>query len=127
MCNLFHSSKLSISILFLTAAISQISSQSILADIEGDTKIRGNVDIHNPLDSTSIFIGWLSGNMIDPSVAFGNSFLGVESGMSNDTGSVNSFFGYRAGKSNTTGKSNSFFGAHAGMSNDKGQNNLTCK
>ena len=52
-----------------------------------------------------------------------NTFVGVNSGVDNSTGTSNSFFGRQAGFQNTTGSDNSFFGSLAGNGNVGGSFN----
>ena len=52
-----------------------------------------------------------------------NTFVGVQTGTANTTGTRNAFFGSFAGTSNTTGNDNSFFGREAGNRNTTGNNN----
>ena len=124
-------------ILFLTFMTFSIQAQE--ADVEGDVKIRGNIDIHHPNDSFTVLIGRNAGvNLIVPSGrnntfvgsnagrmttdGTGNSFFGRRAGYNNTEGSGNTFFGMDAGYSNTTSEDNSFFGRNAGMANT-GQDN----
>ena len=112
--------------------------QDIHLDVEGDVKVRGNIDIHHPEDSSSVFLGVKAGINNDynhsafprestfvgsesgtsNTVGFYNSFFGYQSGTSNVDGSENSFFGYESGKSNVNGEYNSFFGYESGKSNN---------
>jgi hypothetical protein len=52
-----------------------------------------------------------------------NAFFGSFAGTSNTAGSDNSFFGRESGNRNTTGSDNSFFGLAAGYSNTSGTRN----
>ncbi|NND31098.1 MAG: hypothetical protein HKN76_00815 [Saprospiraceae bacterium] len=100
-----------------------LSAQIPHLDVEGHVKIRGNVDIHHPEDSTSLFIGFRSGVQSDLTESRLNTFIGFESGQSNTTGAGNSFFGSSSGADNTTGEYNSFFGEAAGQRNTTGRKN----
>jgi hypothetical protein len=52
-----------------------------------------------------------------------NTFIGSAAGQVNTTGTDNSFFGRASGIVNTTGTNNSFFGRSSGLSNLTGSNN----
>lgn len=91
-------------------------------DVEGHVKIRGDIDIHHPEDSTTVLIGYHAGQMISSGRLF-NTFMGSLAGEKNTTGRENSFFGAYAGQKNSTGDSNSFFGQSAGSSNTTGDRN----
>ncbi len=52
-----------------------------------------------------------------------NSFVGRSTGLNNTIGSRNAFFGAFSGFGNTEGSDNSFFGVSAGSSNTAGSNN----
>ena len=103
-------------ILSTTSLIGQVNH----LDVEGHTRIRGNLDIANMSDSTSIYIGRNSALTIGGGR---NTFLGVNSGSINSSGADNSFFGYRSGVHNFSGAENSFFGAHAVEKNLLGEGN----
>jgi hypothetical protein len=92
-------------------------------DVEGHTKIRGNIDINHPDDTTSVFIGRKAGINTIFTTRKNNTFVGSNAGYSNTSGGDNSFFGVRAGRDNIDGGQNSFFGFHAGINNQSGDNN----
>lgn len=102
-----------LALLCLISIPCQMKAQDPHLDVEGDVKIRGNIDINHPEDTTSVYIGRNTGTSINMD-AHSNTFLGSNSGQSTSDGTGNSFFGYRAGMSNETGISNSFFGRDAG-------------
>ena len=128
---------------FLLSIGSTTNAQSFRAEVEGRLRVEGNIDINHPIDTTSVYIGRSSGNMVqlfegdsplqntfvgayagvENEDGYSNSFLGFESGMLNTTGTNNAFFGTESGKSNTTGFSNAFFGDGAGESNINGFRN----
>ena len=100
-------------------------------------EIEGRLSIYLPQDTTSVHIGKNAGESQDltspryntflgmqagknNSTGSSNSFFGANAGFSNETASWNSFFGYYSGQANTTGSSNSFFGFWAGFENDTG-------
>ncbi len=93
-----------------------------LVDIEGNTKIRGNVDLAHTDDTTTIHIGLNAGIITDFSSNRHNTFVGSFAGYNNTTGNLNSFFGQKAGEQDTSGSANSFFGQNAGRRN-QGDNN----
>ena len=92
--------------------------QNTNLDVEGHVKVRGNIDIHNPNDTTSLFIGRAAGENMDFSSPRNNVFLGVEAGELNTIGQQNTFIGRRAGNANTTGGSNTFIGNFAGLNSN---------
>ena len=53
----------------------------------------------------------------------GNTFVGVNAGAANTTGTQNTFSGMSAGLNNTTGNQNTFIGLAAGQNNTSGGNN----
>lgn len=77
------------------------------ADIEGDTKIIGKIDIITADGDSSVFIG-------------------ANAGINDDgTYNENIFIGTNAGRSNTTGFSNTFVGRDAGVSNTRSRKGVT--
>ena len=109
-----------------------LSNEQILAqlagpphlDVEGHVKIRGNIDIHNVLDSTTILIGAGAGDSLSFGELFDffNTFVGVNAGKSNKN-EFNSIFGALAGES-SNGLSNSFFGAGSGQESSGNANSF---
>ncbi len=93
-------------------------------DVEGHTKIRGNIDIHNALDSTSILIGAGAGDSLgfEETFDYFNTYVGVHAGQSN-TNEFNSIFGALAGES-SNGLSNSFFGTASGQESSGNANSF---
>ena len=108
-----------------------VFAQQPIADIEGTLKIRGDIDIQNANDSTSLYIGRRllpDTGTIDierfntkvgvrtGEIGIGryNTFVGYESGM-NTTSVSNTFIGYQAGMSNENAFSNTFVGYQAGL------------
>jgi len=114
---------LSISLVILTVSFAQIRLSAQHLDVEGDVKIRGNIDINHPEDTTSVFIGRNAGLNMDFSSTGSNTFMGSNAGAFNTTGFSNSFFGQAAGLANTTGLHNSFFGMSSGKDNVSGSSN----
>lgn len=97
--------------------------QSYHLDIQGHTKVRGNLDIANMQDTSSFFIGRGAGESVDLSFERSNTIVGIDAGNLLITGLNNSFFGKDAGKGNASGSYNSFFGKGAGsMSGHWGYN-----
>ncbi len=101
----------------------QIFAQSFHLDVEGHSKIRGNLDLGHMDDTTTLHIGSNAGSNTNFSTYRRNTFVGSSSGMSNHTGIHNSFLGYGAGYDNVAGHYNSFFGAGAGGNNTIGNFN----
>ncbi len=110
-------------IFFVLSNYNSISQQNHL-DVEGHTKIRGNIDINHAFDTTSVYIGRNAGvNNIAFLGADLNTFVGSNSGNKNLQGLNNSFFGATAGYFNLSGSRNSFFGSYAGYGNTMGSQN----
>lgn len=110
-------------LLVLCLLMSCVGYTQVLADIEGDVKIRGNIDINHYDDTTAVYIGRNAGISHDPIFPANNTFVGSNAGRSNTSGRSNSFFGELAGRDNTTGSFNSFFGRGAGAFNSSGHSN----
>lgn len=108
--------------------------------VDGNSQIRGRLDLARFEDLTTVhigvnagllstfassrnntFTGYLSGFVT--SSGDKNSFYGSESGLSNTLGSLNAFFGHRAGNGNKTGDANTYFGSFSGSSNMSGDLN----
>lgn len=87
------------------------------------TQIEGYLEVYNPIDTTSIYIGKGSGKLTDHTNPNKNAFVGHRAGAANIFGIYNAFFGASAGQSNTEGGYNAFFGASAGQSNTEGDYN----
>lgn len=100
-----------------------LNGQSNQLDVQGHAKIRGNLDIANMSDSTSIYLGKSAGLGADVNAPRSNTAVGVNAGNALIDGTRNSFFGQDAGASNTFGERNSFFGEDAGSSNSTGDRN----
>ncbi len=112
-------------IFFLTILLSlfqamELYSQTPHLDVQGHSKIRGNLDIVNMEDTSSIYIGKNAGVNANNTLNQWNTFIGSNAGMNTMTSEDNSFFGFDAGVSNTTGNDNSFFGRYAGVNNTSG-------
>jgi hypothetical protein len=59
-------------------------------DVEGHSKIRGNLDINHMDDTTSIFIGRKAGVNTNFAYEKSNTFVGVLAGFTNTNGASNS-------------------------------------
>lgn len=89
-------------------------------DVEGHSKIRGNLDINHMDDTTTVYIGRNAGINTDFSYQRSNTFVGSNAGYSNTNGGSNCFFGLNAGLHNTSGYYNNYVGQNAGISNTEG-------
>lgn len=89
------------------------------ADIEGDTKITGRLDILTPT-KTNVFIG-LNAGVSNEGIR--NTLLGSHAGNLNQNGSHNSFFGFEVGR-NSSGSFNSLFGYEAGYYTEGSRNSM---
>lgn len=71
--------------------------QNTHLDVEGDVKIRGNIDItaKGPY-STSMYIGRLAGDSVSMDTKYFNTIVGIMSGKLMKTGIYNTLFGYKA-------------------------------
>tara|TARA_Y100000385_G_C13104558_1_gene646707 strand:+ start:3191 stop:5725 length:2535 start_codon:yes stop_codon:yes gene_type:complete len=121
-----------------SSIMSPLFGQTPLLDVDGTAKIDGLLQLGHHDDSTSLFIGYLSGyssHMGHDNTFVGfksgemnssgmqNSIYGSFSGQDNTSGFQNSFFGYKSGNRNTIGDRNSFFGSQAGNRNTSGRLN----
>ena len=92
-------------------------------DVEGDAKIRGNLDLSS-IDGSSLFIGSNAGKNDDGDNS--NTFLGITAGRNNISGFSNTFVGKSAGSLNINGFENTFVGNAAGLQNTSGGFRLKC-
>lgn len=107
----------------LWIASNQVSAQVNQLDVQGHSKIRGNLNIAHMEDSTSMYIGRNSGFSMDHSQYNYNTYLGLNSGYGDTDGIYNSFFGASSGINNSIGQSNCFFGWESGVTNTTGSAN----
>ena len=130
---------LSCILLFLIWNQSFILAQEPLIDVEGDSRMRGVLDINYSDDTSSVYIGrnayssllnssngkntFVGSNVGSKNQSVENSFFGFKAGEDNEIGNDNSFFGASAGKNNVSGYSNSFFGEAVGALNTEGYKN----
>lgn len=107
--------------------------QSILADIEGDLKVKGKIELNGKFDTTLVMVGYQAGQTLsefepvpggssDPNVF--STFVGSFAGESTFLGINNSFFGYGAGIESSSGSDNSFFGVGSGAVTLASQNSF---
>jgi len=114
--------------------VSSVIGQIPIADIVGTVRIRGDIDIHHPSDSSTVFIGHGAGagfsNLAqsrggdDEQVYLYNTYVGSQSGELSTFGRYNSLFGYSAGRYCEFGSRNSFFGTIAGEYSDASDNSF---
>ncbi len=102
------------------------------ADVEGDMRIRGHVDLHADDDTTYLSIGYKSGKQAGPWSTFvgvrsgtnnirsGCTYIGYEAGFSNVDGLTGTFIGHQAGRDNVSGDRNCLMGYQAAFSNISG-------
>ena len=107
-------------VLLFSFITSSIFAQQDHLEVEGDVKIRGDIDIHNEEDTTSLYIGEHAGENVIAFIPLANTYVGVSAGR-NNLSSTNAFFGYSAGSNSTNGQ-NSFFGGNAGINSKRGAN-----
>lgn len=121
----FETKLLRITACFLMMCFSSLGfTQDIKLEVEGLTKMRGNVDINSSEDSTSIYMGRLTGNSaFDPNVRKYNVIVGINAGSEMTDGSDNALFGFQAGKLLTTGYGNAVFGSESGENLNIGYEN----
>ena len=93
----------------------------LLLDVEGDTKIRGKLNLEAGTGTANIFIGQSAGGSNIDGVF--NTFLGAAAGESNTNGQANTFMGFNAGAANTSGSVNTFLGVNSGYKNEAGSDN----
>ncbi len=112
--------KIIVSLIMMIFSFNTVHSQSNHLDVEGNVKIRGNIDIHQINDNTSLFIGTLAGLNYDSIANGNNTFIGSRSGQLNVSATDNTFIGYKAGRNTTEGGDNTFVGSLSGAFNDSG-------
>jgi len=118
-----------------TTAISATSASGILAATTGNLSITPTTDFNGTVIISTRLIGTSSATTtfassdgiarmeIRASKLVGNTFIGLNAGQKNTTGTYNSFLGYQAGYSNTTGSYNYLLGSQAGLNNTVGNYN----
>ncbi len=109
-------------ILISTCMLYSVWSQTYHLDVQGHSKIRGNLDIAHMVDSTSIYIGPGINNNTIQNLLY-NTFLGKSAGANNSDGYNNTLVGAYSGFENTSGRLNSFYGYNSGYRNDDGYAN----
>ncbi len=115
-----HQIKSVITVLLVMLQVGALQAQKL--DVEGDSKVRGRLDISNLVDATSINIGINAGLVTDAGMKY-NSYVGAYAGSNNITGQNNAFFGSFSGLLNTQGRDNSFYGMFSGLSTLRGSTN----
>ena len=100
-------------------------------DVEGHSKIRGQLNLGHMYDSSCVYIGYRSG-LLDPvpnppfdTIGFGNTFVGARSGEHGKVGDIlyNTALGFATLWSNLTGNDNTACGTYALLSNESGSSN----
>ena len=106
--------KLAICILSVLTHITDVNAQLPLAEVDGNIKVTGTIDMQMTADNESVIIGRSAGinNFTTDGVC--NVFLGVNSGKTNFNGYDNTFVGHEAGERNVAGYQNVFIGRQAG-------------
>ncbi|MCB0667331.1 MAG: tail fiber domain-containing protein [Saprospiraceae bacterium] len=97
-------------------------------DVEGDSKIRGRLDLAHDFDPSSVYIGIDAGinttNIVGPDTFFTyNTLIGSDAGSLNTTGFMNTAVGSQSLSLNTTGDRNTATGKGALYFNKTGQQN----
>ena len=87
------------------------------------SQVEGYLEVYLNSDTTSLYLGRGTGQLIDTTIRKWNTFIGQSAGQTVMLGSLNSFLGSEAGYSNSIGNENSFFGQIAGFKNRTGHNN----
>ncbi len=106
-------------------------SPSCALDVDGDIRTTGVLKMVGGMSGGTVLeidtTGWNTFLGIDAgsnnTTGSDNTFLGTAAGYTNSTGASNTFIGHLAGNMNTGGSSNTFLGYHAGRSNTTGQEN----
>lgn len=91
-------------------------------DVQGDAKVRGQLDIESDEGTNNIFIG--NAVSVFNSTGENNTMVGVAAGTLLGTGDRNTFMGYQAGGFNQSGDQNCFIGANTGLNNVSGYQNV---
>lgn len=97
-------------------------------DVEGNSKIRGRLDLAHDFDPSSVYIGIDAGinttNIVGPDTFFAyNTLIGSDAGSLNTTGFMNTAIGSQALNLNTTGDRNTATGKGALYFNETGHQN----
>lgn len=104
-----------------------LKAQLYQADIEGDLKVKGTLDVSMGKDPTSTFIGLHAGIRSNSFSYNYNTTLGYSSGNRSGNGSLfgryNTLIGYKSGVEMNTGYYNTFLGTNSGMMNESGSRN----
>jgi hypothetical protein len=108
-----------------TAAIQNSTTQQTASNfnISGNGTAGGTLTA-NTVSATSQFNLGANRLLSIGDASLNNTFLGVQAGEANPTGTGNSLVGKGAGKDNSSGSFNSFFGQDAGQKNVVGSNNV---
>ena len=91
-------------------------------EIEGSTLIRGNLDLSQMFDASTVCIGIGAGQEPASLTSKSNTLVGYCAGSALTSGSNNTFFGRSSGFTTSTGERNAFFGTHAGFLNQANYN-----
>lgn len=105
----------------VTVVLPEIQAQTFVLDVYGAARIRGRVDVAS--DTTSLFIGKNAG-IIDDGTYNHNTYVGVNAGKTNLSGSYNTASGYRAMYINSAGSGNTAYGHEALFSNVSASENV---
>ena len=110
-------------------------SQLTIAEIEGDLKLRGAINVHHSIDSTVMLIGYKAGaelnreifDLLDSDDFYfprATTLAGVSAGEFSN-GVFNAFFGFQAGQNmNNISYGNEIIGFQAGKNITSGDYNL---
>lgn len=120
-----------ISLILLSLAIStSLLSQTPNAEIQGHTRVAGNLRIGHEKDSTTIYMGVNAGIKISSEVEHRNTFLGYKTGditvlpsRGSSLGKDNTLFGALAGDKLSWGSGNTLIGTEAGSNLSTGSYN----
>ena len=114
--------KIITSLIIISISFAFLQAQEIV-EIEGDSKILGNLNILSAIGDSSVFIGANAG-INNNATSNKNTFVGVNAGKNNTSGHTNTFLGFSAGKATISGDENVFLGYKAGYSNLNSNNNV---
>ncbi len=92
-------------------------------DVEGHSRVVGNLEICHMEDSSSLNLGVGAGTNTIYAGKRTNTFVGFRAGEGNVDGSANTFIGSSAGRDNIGGVSNTYVGSGAGTSTNNGSHN----
>jgi|GEM_PF-6451585 len=109
--------------LSLLVFLSMLNLDSLMAQVPL-SQVEGFLEVYLPQDTSSMYVGWKSGQKLTSNSERYNVFMGSNAGRENISGRDNVFIGHISGAENTTGSFNVFIGESAGLNNKGGGDNV---